>query len=164
MTNALEGLDKINWSNLKHAYGPANDVPILLKTLVEGDKKQREKVWYEFFGNIWHQGTIYEATVFATPFFVKLVQKGPHHDLASILDFLSVLADGTSYLDVHQDIICSEEERMSNEHQDQLKKELSWGAAVKTAILVGLDDYKSCLDHSDEKVREFAQELILKLE
>ena len=47
---------------LHHAYGPAEDVPNQLRALISHDEKQRDEALYALHGNIWHQGTIYEAT------------------------------------------------------------------------------------------------------
>ena len=58
----LEGLDKIDWSKLTHAYGAASDVPDLLRRLASGDGEERKAAIFAFHANIWHQGTVYEAT------------------------------------------------------------------------------------------------------
>src|SRR5690349_15518101 len=48
----LVGLDDVDWRNLQHAYGGADDVPDLLLSLAEGD----DSAIGELFGNIYHQG------------------------------------------------------------------------------------------------------------
>jgi hypothetical protein len=63
----LEGLDDVDWTSLTHAYGPADDVPRCIRALASRRKKKREKPLWELFGNIWHQGTVYEATAAAVP-------------------------------------------------------------------------------------------------
>jgi hypothetical protein len=37
----LEGLDKIDWKNLGHAYGEATDVPDLIQAFASKNKKKR---------------------------------------------------------------------------------------------------------------------------
>src|SRR5215469_17989182 len=98
----LEGLDKINWSKLAHAYGTAEDVPVLLRQLASPDAEERESAIYDLHGNIWHQGTIYEATAAAVPFLIELLSVPNPADKHEILVYLSDLANGTSYCDVHQ--------------------------------------------------------------
>lgn len=71
---ALDGIDKINWAELIHAYGPAEDVPDLLKALASDDQAQRENAFYELYGNIFHQGTRYQATPKAIPFIVNILE------------------------------------------------------------------------------------------
>src|SRR6266496_2918865 len=56
----LEALVHINRSELSHTYGEASEV--------------REEARHELYGNIWHQGTAYEATAFAGPFLIELAR------------------------------------------------------------------------------------------
>lgn len=51
----LEGLDKVDWESLTHAYGEATDVPPLLRSLSSADPMEREQAVSDLFGNIWHQ-------------------------------------------------------------------------------------------------------------
>ena len=38
---SLDGLDQVNWPRLKHAYGPATDVPAMLRELArDGEASQ----------------------------------------------------------------------------------------------------------------------------
>jgi hypothetical protein len=57
----LEGLERVDWARLQHAYGPATDVPGLLRALTVVDRDTREQTLHELFGNIYHQGTVYSA-------------------------------------------------------------------------------------------------------
>jgi hypothetical protein len=64
---ALERLDDVPWGSLTHAYGAADDVPGLLRELASGDAEAREAALHELHGNVWHQGTVYEATAHVVP-------------------------------------------------------------------------------------------------
>ena len=68
----LEGLDEVPWHRLQHAYGPADDVPGLIRDLVAPEPALREAALHELFGNIHHQRTLYEATAPAVPFLVEV--------------------------------------------------------------------------------------------
>jgi hypothetical protein len=68
----LEGLDAIDWSAVEHAYGPATDVPDLLRTVATGDAKQRKAALDAFDASVNHQGWITPAAVPATPFLLEL--------------------------------------------------------------------------------------------
>ena len=72
----LEGLDAIDWAKLSHAYGPATDVPDLLRALVHR-KEARERVQHELYGNVIHQGTVWSASSKVVPFFVEILTDGP---------------------------------------------------------------------------------------
>lgn len=68
----LDGLERVPWRELHHAYGTAEDVPDLIRDLVAGDRERQKVALYELFGNIWHQGTVYEATSHAVPYLVEI--------------------------------------------------------------------------------------------
>lgn len=70
----LEGLDQINWGELGHAYGSAEDLPDLLRQLASPDEQSRNNALYQLYGTIWHQGTVYQATAYAVPFLLELLQ------------------------------------------------------------------------------------------
>jgi hypothetical protein len=52
----LDGLDDIDWAAPSHAYGPATDVPDLLRALA--DPEHWEKALSGLYGNIFHQSTL----------------------------------------------------------------------------------------------------------
>ncbi|WP_329038855.1 hypothetical protein OHT61_15450 [Streptomyces sp. NBC_00178] len=54
-----------DWSQLRHAYGPADDIPGLFARLNGG--QEDEKVWHDLWSALCHQGTVYEASYAALP-------------------------------------------------------------------------------------------------
>lgn len=94
----LEGLDEINWSQLHHAYGEASDVPILIRQLLFPDKVVVDKAIHELFGNIWHQGTIYEASAYAVPFLYELLKSSETPNKLMVAYLLASLATGKCHL------------------------------------------------------------------
>jgi hypothetical protein len=69
----LEKLDSVDWASLQHAYGSAADIPNLLRSLLSEDEQIRDNAIYELFGNIHHQGTVYEASSYAIPFLMEFL-------------------------------------------------------------------------------------------
>lgn len=65
------GLDSIDWGAMRHAYGPAADVPDLLRGLVSDDPATREVALDGMYGAVHHQGDVYECTVAAIPFLLE---------------------------------------------------------------------------------------------
>lgn len=96
----LKKLDSIVWSQLTHAYGAANDVPGQIRSLASANKGERENALWELYGNIFHQGTRYQATPQAVPFLYELIASPKIPDRHEIVYLLVNLALGyeESYL------------------------------------------------------------------
>lgn len=90
----LEKINEVNWESLKHAYGSAKDIPNDLRNLASQDEQIRGKALYNLYGNIFHQGTRYEATPYAIPFLYELVQTEAVRDKHKIVALLINLALG----------------------------------------------------------------------
>src|SRR5579884_2244857 len=76
---ALDELDRVPWQELRHAYGtgpvgPAleDDVAATLRGLGAQEIRDFDEAVFAFFSNLCHQGTIYQATAYATPFLAAL--------------------------------------------------------------------------------------------
>ena len=89
---SLDTLDNVPWSTLTHAYGSAVDVPDQIRALLHEDAKVRTSVLFGFTCNIYHQGTIYPATVAAVPFFIEMLRYEGVEDRDQILELLAYLA------------------------------------------------------------------------
>src|SRR5262245_56031329 len=57
---------------MRHAYGAADEVPFLLRGLVESDPAIRETALDAMYGAVHHQGDVYDSTVAAIPFLVRI--------------------------------------------------------------------------------------------
>jgi len=106
----LDGLDAVPWHQLHHAYGPAVDVPGLLRALVApeqaADKLQqaakrasrsvREQAIWTLWGNVFHQGTVWQASPHVVPFLVEILREGPRDPTLRrfVIDYLHHLALG----------------------------------------------------------------------
>lgn len=152
----LENLEKIDWSQLGHAYGPADDVPDLLRSLASSDEDERSNAIHDLYGNIWHQGTVYRATAYAVPFLLELLESPEVSGKDEILVLLAHLARGTSYHDVHQHMSHHKEEAKEQDWQDKIKKELGWVNDVKAAVKAGENLYLGLLNDADVQLRDAA--------
>ncbi|MFJ9719419.1 hypothetical protein ACIRPQ_26400 [Streptomyces sp. NPDC101213] len=92
-TLALAGLDDRPWAQLDHAYGSAEDLPALLRSLAGDDHDAADGALDELYGSILHQGTVYPATVEAVPFLARLAAAG--HRGADLLGLLGGIAEST---------------------------------------------------------------------
>lgn len=94
----LAGINDIDWSSLTHAYGPADDVPGLLRSLRSKDEEVRNKTYFELYGNIYHQGTRYEASVVAIPFLYSLLDAEDTPQRGELLHLIVSLAVGFPHM------------------------------------------------------------------
>ncbi|MFD1366131.1 HEAT repeat domain-containing protein [Actinoplanes sichuanensis] len=64
-------MDEIDWTSMRHAYGPATEMPEVLRGLVA--KRKRIRSWAQdcMWGGIHHQGDVYECTLRAVPFLLE---------------------------------------------------------------------------------------------
>lgn len=69
------GLDDIDWAGLDHAYGPATEVPVLLRGLVDPDPAMRERALDSMYGAVHHQGDVYPCTLATIPFLLRIAQR-----------------------------------------------------------------------------------------
>ena len=90
----LERLHTVDWNALTHAYGPADDVPELLRALAAADRQARKDAYWELYGNIFHQGTRYPATAPAVPFLLELLADPATPDRPELLLLLTHLVTG----------------------------------------------------------------------
>lgn len=90
----LEGIEEVPWSELYHAYGPATDVPDQLRALFSDDAETRNSVLYTLYGNIFHQGSVYPATLAAVPFLREALRYQETPDRQHLMMFLAHLAVG----------------------------------------------------------------------
>ncbi|OKI95136.1 hypothetical protein [Kitasatospora sp. CB01950] len=72
---ALAGLDTYLWAAVNHAYGPAEDLPDLLRAFAEGGQGAEEAL-DELYGSIVHQGTVYAASIYAAPYLARIAASG----------------------------------------------------------------------------------------
>ncbi|MDQ7906330.1 HEAT repeat domain-containing protein [Phytohabitans sp. ZYX-F-186] len=90
----LERLDDVDWARITHAYGPATDVPDQITDLRSADPDRREKARWQLYGNIFHQGTRYEATAYAVPFLLEILADPDGADKGELVRLLAAIAVG----------------------------------------------------------------------
>jgi hypothetical protein len=150
----LDGLDQIPWNNLAHAYGPADDVPELLRAMQTAppDLRGEDSPLWQLFGNIYHQGTVYEATSYAVPYLIGLAADAETPDRIGILSLLASIADGSSYLDVHEELLRHSRARGvgTPKFEQEKRRELAWVARAHEAVMAGFDTYLEMTSESSD--------------
>jgi HEAT repeat protein len=149
----LEKLDTIDWSSLSHAYGAASNVPDLIRALASEDEEEREDAISKLYGIILHQGTVYEATAYAVPFLLELLEADTISGKADILGLLGAIAEGSSYLDAYQGMDLFSIERNSEGFSDKLAQELDFVRRAHAAILAGTPHFLSLLSNTSAETK-----------
>lgn len=94
INTSLAGLAAIDWAELEHAYGPADDVPGQLRDLCAEDVEARRTALHALYGNIFHQGSRFPASAAAVPFLARMAADVSLSDRHEYLELLAALAIG----------------------------------------------------------------------
>ncbi|MFA6034920.1 MAG: hypothetical protein WC889_18615 [Myxococcota bacterium] len=71
-------LDSNRWSELQHAYGPATDIPELLRQLADiPDSSNENEPWFSIWSSLAHQGDVFSASFAAVPYVVQALASAP---------------------------------------------------------------------------------------
>ncbi|MFD0201883.1 MULTISPECIES: hypothetical protein [Saccharothrix] len=87
------GLDDVDWSSLTHAYGPAVEVPELVRGLVSGDPAVRESALDDMYGAVHHQGSVFDSTIAAIPFLLEVAGRPGLPGRAGVVEYLASIGD-----------------------------------------------------------------------
>jgi hypothetical protein len=72
----LAEVDAHPWASTSHAYGPANDIPGLIRRVAADDEEIADDAVGELYGSLLHQGTVYPASAEAVPYLARLAAAG----------------------------------------------------------------------------------------
>ncbi len=152
----MDELGQIPWSHLTHAYGPADDVPGLLRSLktASPDLQREESPLWQLFGNIWHQGTVYEATSYAVPFLIELAADPNTPDRTGILHLIACIATG--HRAVHGN------RNNEPEFEEEKARECAWVTNARRAVVEGVDSLVE-MTSEDSAIRLAAANVLARL-
>lgn len=150
------GIRELPWHTYQHAYGKASDVPDQILALLSPDKATRTKAFGDLYGNIYHQGSIYEATQHAVPFLIRIAGDDAAPDRADVLNLIADIGEGGSWHHSHKDLSLLKDKASTPEFQSKMRAELSHAAAAHRAVITGIPVYVSLLSSSDPLIREAA--------
>jgi hypothetical protein len=145
----LEGINKVDWQNLRHFNGRADNIPKLLQDLLSNDKKTQSSAILQLFDNIWHHGTVYEATAQVVPFLYEILESPSCSERFSIVWLLGVIAKGSSERQVNH-----------SGKKDELEQDLIW---AKNAHIAVRQEVKTILGLLDEKDKDLRLPVVLLL-
>jgi hypothetical protein len=89
----IDGVERVVWAELSHAYGPADDVPDLLRRMAGADEVDVIAAQEELRACIVHQGGVDTATAPAVPFLGALLADPATVHPGGIVHLLGDMAD-----------------------------------------------------------------------
>ncbi|MEJ3653647.1 HEAT repeat domain-containing protein [Actinomycetes bacterium KLBMP 9759] len=89
----FDGLDEIDWASMTHAYGPASEIPDLVRGLVSTDPAVREMALDDFYAAVHHQGDVYACTIAAIPFLTEAATRPDLPGRGPILELLASIGE-----------------------------------------------------------------------
>ncbi|MFE5942361.1 PBS lyase [Streptomyces sp. NPDC056480] len=140
----LTGIEEVDWASLGHAYGPADDVPELLRGLASADPAERETALDGMYGAVHHQGDVYDSTLACIPFLLELVADPAVQDRGSIVELLTSI--GGIELD-------DDEELDELDADDEEFIPAANYAMAAAAIAAGADVFLGLVSDPDPEVR-----------
>ncbi|MFI8827785.1 HEAT repeat domain-containing protein [Streptomyces sp. NPDC053431] len=140
----LTGIEEVDWASLGHAYGPADDVPELLRGLASDDPTERENALDGMYGAVHHQGDVYDSTLACIPFLLELVADPTVQDRGGIVELLTSIGG----ID-----LCGDEELDELDPEDEEFIPAANYAMAAAAVAAGADVFFDLVDDPDPEVR-----------
>ncbi|MET9430488.1 MULTISPECIES: PBS lyase [unclassified Streptomyces] len=138
------GIDEVDWASLGHAYGPADDVPALLRGLASDDPAEREAALDGMYGTVHHQGDVYDSTLACIPFLLELVASPEVQDRGCIIELLTSIGG----IDLGGD-----DELAALDPEDEEFEDAANYAMASAAVAAGSDVFLGLLGDGDREVR-----------
>ncbi len=158
-TLILKNLDRVDWDSLQHAYGPATDIPDMLRAILSPDAEEQEVGFDTLAGVILHQSTVYSASAAAVPFLYELLTHPDTQQKTDIACLLARLANGYGYLEVHavtepdaatwREILADYGKTL----EEELAREAAETRAVHEAVAAGLPHLAPYLTDPEVRTR-----------
>ncbi|MGW2086050.1 HEAT repeat domain-containing protein [Streptomyces sp. NPDC001880] len=135
------GIDEVDWASMEHAYGPAGDVPAMLRGLASADPAEREQALDGMYGAVHHQGDVYACTLASIPFLFELVVNPGIQDRGSIVELLTSIGG----IDLDED----DEDEID---EDEIEGAANYAMAA-TAVTAGAGVFFELMADEDPGVR-----------
>lgn len=142
----LSELDQVDWKGLHHCRGYAENIPELLQSFANGEPHAKDELW----DCLWHQGSIYPATLAAIPYIIGMIEIGILD--ACLFQMLALTADGQGYFGDADDI---PSHFVPNSSRFVLSpdEEILYIPQAYSAVQLGLPIYREFLNHPSVNLR-----------
>jgi hypothetical protein len=132
MAAASKRLDLIEWSDLGHAYGNADDVPSLLRLLTHPLASKRLQVIDSLYSNVTHQNSCYTVTPYVGPYLM---------DLLTIVVKHPTMQAGQKHQRIHYEFDDNQPTSASNPLHSVALVDISWIIDYLNCLITGYWGY-----------------------
>jgi hypothetical protein len=160
MRDLTEDLEAVPWEKLQDAYGPSGKTPGYLRKLASGVEDERQEAYDELTSTIWHQGSVYEASLHAIPPLAALLRRKDLPDPALVLELLYLLGTGSGWHTAHQGLALVERAFPAEKRGAEIRKESEIAVEIRGALARYADLFCSLLEAPGELTRMRAATLL----
>ncbi len=86
-------LESATWGRIDHAYGPASDIPNLLRAVSSYPVKvdSQSEPYFTLWSSLFHQGDVYEASYAAVPHLLSIGESAPAAVAEELLHLVTMI-------------------------------------------------------------------------
>ena len=140
------------------------DTPRRIRALTSRFRIRRSKALRDLCYTIYHQGTIYSASVEAVPFLLEIVAASDVPDRTQTLQILRELSTGCSFHEAHASGFFHREESKPPEWQEKVREEKAWVTAIHERLSAAVPLIAAVLQKGNASERLAAVSLLAMLQ
>ena len=157
----LDGIDAMDWDQLRHAAGSASDIPEWFRALLTTDELASIAVWNHLFDILCEQSIVYDATVASMPFLLRFLSSHDHVHREMTLTFLTFMVRVTAEESTSDEVSTFEQvqaafAQMGRDFAAERQQRRIWETEIRHLIIEALPTIRLLLDDPDVNVQEAA--------
>jgi hypothetical protein len=156
----MQKLEEINWQVIETCYGSAADIPKWIAELTSPDETVRRNAFERIASEVYHQGSIYEASAYVVPFLIDLLPRVGEWEKRHLLALLTLLVTGVPAIDEDHLWLKPILEQSGRHFEQEMQEAKQHVVATRAAVLSGLPVFLSLLQDASADVRSDAAILI----
>lgn len=158
----LEKLDSIDWANIHHSHGTAEQFPEWIRELTSDDPEIRQSAFELVREYSHHQDTNYQVTPYVVPFIVELAQNEGLQNRHQMIDLIGDYAYSTWWiLDNQERIQYYQQLPPSNRNRELFEEAFTQDTQVYQEVVKGIPVVVQALTSEVATVRLSAYEALL---
>ncbi|MGQ4331063.1 HEAT repeat domain-containing protein [Streptomyces hayashii] len=150
------GIDEVDWTSLRHAYGSARDVPGLLRGLASAEPVERAAALDRMYGAVHHEGRVYDSTLACVPFLLTLAADGRVRERSALVELLVSIGEGEPGEGVAERAVAGDEVVAGDDVRAQTPVRAEAGVRAGAEVRAGAQVFIRLIGDPDPTVRRAA--------